>query len=1034
MRRTLPAAIVALLVAGSTALLWRVAAPSTTRHPLSDLAQAVGGSLPFEARLTGGFAPSDGSSVRRADSSAAAPLSPDARIAIALIEKRAAAEDTQEAQAALGVAYLVSGDTDSAISMLDDATAMGEAAGPWSDLSAAYLVKAERAPTRRVEYFARALEAASRSIRLAPSNEARFNLALARKGLAPYVGGGTQWQEYLAAEADERWRAAAARNALPGAAVEDARERWIARERELRVRLARRDSAFVEETTTEFPEAVLEHFGEVLVAWAKASSARDSRTALARRSDAELLAKAIRVTTGDALPQAEVISLAKPVATLARAHLDYADGVAHYSSGDYEKAMAALSRARIGFAAAHSPYVNWAETQLATIEFQRRDLVTADRRLARIESLARQAGYQTLLGRVLWLRGLVHAKAWRLTEAITAFRAAAACFEAADESEFAVSIYNVLADTLRTLGEIHESWRYIGQTLHELHRVRSPVRRYLALYNAALFAASQELFEAALLFQNAAVDQSATAGPAPGVESLIARAVVQISRKDRSAAAADLRLARAKLATIPAGPQQDYHRAEIEALAASVPETPHDSAAAEGLGRAIRFFTKTEPARVPRLYLALARVYQARGDRPSQENALATGISALEAQQGSLSDEALKISYFDEAWSLFQDMLELHTARPDPAKALTYAERSRARLLLASTTDGAARPLDVADIQRRLPDSVVLLYYVTLTDRLLIWTISRDTLDVREEIIASREMARLVTRHRTGLIDGRFPAAENERLFEVLLGPSLSDLPPRATVAVAPDGALQLLSFATLKNPVTRRFLIEDHAILIVPSASFLLERTTGSAQAWASALLVGNPDTGAPPLPGAEREVAAVGTQYGERQVLLGAAATRERFVSQAANYDVVHFGGHAYVNTEFPLLSRLAFAESTESESSTLFAHEISRMRFHRTGLVVLAACSTAAGAVSRGEGVISIARPFLAAGVPLAIASQWDVDDRATESLFVEFHRALSASHAPLAALQAAQVAMLRSPIPSLAAPASWGAFVALGAAIH
>jgi CHAT domain-containing protein len=96
----------------------------------------------------------------------------------------------------------------------------------------------------------------------------------------------------------------------------------------------------------------------------------------------------------------------------------------------------------------------------------------------------------------------------------------------------------------------------------------------------------------------------------------------------------------------------------------------------------------------------------------------------------------------------------------------------------------------------------------------------------------------------------------------------------------------------------------------------------------------------------------------------------------------------------------------------------------------VLILAACSTGVGAVSRGEGVVSVARPFLAAGVPLVIASQWDVEDRATARLFLAFHERLSATHDAARALREAQLQMLRSNDSSLDAPASWGAFVALG----
>jgi CHAT domain-containing protein len=111
-------------------------------------------------------------------------------------------------------------------------------------------------------------------------------------------------------------------------------------------------------------------------------------------------------------------------------------------------------------------------------------------------------------------------------------------------------------------------------------------------------------------------------------------------------------------------------------------------------------------------------------------------------------------------------------------------------------------------------------------------------------------------------------------------------------------------------------------------------------------------------------------------------------------------------------------------------LFAHEIAQVRFPKTRVVVLAACSTAAGTLSRGEGVVSVARPFLAGGVPLVVASQWDVDDRATEQLTMAFHRELAKSRDPIHSLQSAQLSMLRSGDPVQMLPESWGAFIAVG----
>jgi CHAT domain-containing protein len=163
----------------------------------------------------------------------------------------------------------------------------------------------------------------------------------------------------------------------------------------------------------------------------------------------------------------------------------------------------------------------------------------------------------------------------------------------------------------------------------------------------------------------------------------------------------------------------------------------------------------------------------------------------------------------------------------------------------------------------------------------------------------------------------------------------------------------------------------------------------------------------------------------YPNSELLLDTDATKAPFLDAARAHDVVHFAGHGVSNDDYPGLSRLLFAGAGES-SRSLFAHEIAKMHFDRTQLVVLAACRTGAGRIRRGEGVFSLARPFIAAGVPTVVASLWDVDDRASRALLVAFHRALRRGASVVDALRSAQLAALADSDPVLRAPANWASF--------
>jgi CHAT domain-containing protein len=93
-------------------------------------------------------------------------------------------------------------------------------------------------------------------------------------------------------------------------------------------------------------------------------------------------------------------------------------------------------------------------------------------------------------------------------------------------------------------------------------------------------------------------------------------------------------------------------------------------------------------------------------------------------------------------------------------------------------------------------------------------------------------------------------------------------------------------------------------------------------------------------------------------------------------------------------------------------------------------LSACSTAVGAPAFGEGVLSLARPFLAAGVPQVIGTLWDIDDRAGRTLMPRFHWWRQQGVGTAEALRRSQVELMTSGDPVVRDPRTWAAFVLVG----
>ncbi|WP_437841990.1 tetratricopeptide repeat protein [Sorangium sp. So ce1153] len=132
-----------------------------------------------------------------------------------------------------------------------------------------------------------------------------------------------------------------------------------------------------------------------------------------------------------------------------------------------------------------------------------------------------------------------------------------------------------------------------------------------------------------------------------------------------------------------------------------------------------------------------------------------------------------------------------------------------------------------------------------------------------------------------------------------------------------------------------------------------------------------------------------------------------------------------------ENPLLrSGLALAGAnlrhSGNEDGVLTALEVAGLDLWGTKLVVLSACDTGLGALSRGEGVYGLRRALVLAGADSQIMSLWKVADKETQELMMAYYARLSAGDGRSDALREVQIAMAREG----SHPYYWAAFIAGG----
>ncbi len=182
-------------------------------------------------------------------------------------------------------------------------------------------------------------------------------------------------------------------------------------------------------------------------------------------------------------------------------------------------------------------------------------------------------------------------------------------------------------------------------------------------------------------------------------------------------------------------------------------------------------------------------------------------------------------------------------------------------------------------------------------------------------------------------------------------------------------------------------------------------------------------------PLPSAKKEIMALANNF-EGLFVVDSMATEATFKKNASQYGIIHLAMHSVFNEQNPMLTSLAFTENGDStQNNLLYSYEISRHDFV-ANLVVLSACQTGFGKYEKGNGVASLGRAFMYAGVPSLVVSLWQVDDIATSNIMKEFYEYLANGLSKSEALRLAKLNYLNNVSGLQAHPAYWSPFIQIG----
>jgi len=293
----------------------------------------------------------------------------------------------------------------------------------------------------------------------------------------------------------------------------------------------------------------------------------------------------------------------------------------------------------------------------------------------------------------------------------------------------------------------------------------------------------------------------------------------------------------------------------------------------------------------------------------------------------------------------------------------------------------------------------------------------------------------------------QFDPRLSEELFRTLFPePYARKLLTAESIIFAPDDALFLLPFEILSPAaVQSNFVLLKQPVTYVPSAAALrLSRAVNPVKhEWAAQFFgIADPitsedderytaatvaaelerdrpsqESGNPPvvrapvlrgglksreyiferLPDTAKEINNIAGLFTVEQstvVRTGLEATkRELLQTDLGRFRFVHFATHGFVPVE-PGIREPALIlsyDGKEEERMMLTLSEIIQLKLHAE-MVVLSACNTGSGKVTRAEGVSSLGTAFLAAGASSVMMSLWKVADQSTAILMQEFYKNL------------------------------------------
>ncbi|WP_117885552.1 CHAT domain-containing protein [Aureibaculum luteum] len=343
------------------------------------------------------------------------------------------------------------------------------------------------------------------------------------------------------------------------------------------------------------------------------------------------------------------------------------------------------------------------------------------------------------------------------------------------------------------------------------------------------------------------------------------------------------------------------------------------------------------------------------------------------------------------------------------------------------------------DFRKQLNDKDVVIYYQVLDNYLFCFGITKSTIEVFpisnfssiEELVL--DFTKDAGNLNSSIVELR---KKGKNLYNSL---QLDKFRNFDKLTIVPDKILHYLPFELLIED--DKYLIENKKINYTTALPFMQYnlKSNNSSKRDNILLFASTYDNFQEPLPqlairkgdynlpGALDEINFI-KKITNGTVFSGNKASKENFISNSKDGNVLHLAMHAFLNNKNSELSYFAFSDNIKDNK--LFLSELYGLNLNAK-LAVLSACNTGVGNIKSGKGIVSLNRAFIYAGVPTTVSSLWSVPDQTSKDIIINFYKNLNNGQLSSDALREAKLNYLNTTLDSeLKHPYYWATFIQHG----